>query len=325
MPIYTVFLMLLCLPGVAKAGQWWQENIADMPTQLYLPKSPPQLAGKRALMVSLGGCGQQAAGNTEFRDQSNWQQTADDYGLVVAIPNAPGGGVLAYGCWDYYGVEHSRDNRHNDNLLSLVSDLIAREKLNIDPNQVYISGLSSGGAMVNVLLCLAPDVFVGGGNVAGPALGTTAVQTLQVATDADAVCEACLTLAGDNRVHLDSQIFSVAWGSKDAIANPGYADVITQAHVALYKSDANSVANVLNGEVFNAEETVWGDLQGPRVSLLKINGLGHAWPAGGGSGESPFMDNQSINYPALLTRFLFTNNRRVHNIQAAPGQKVLPR
>ena len=72
-------------------------------------------------MVSLGGCGQQAAGNTEFRDQSNWQQTADDYGLVVAIPNAPGGGVLAYGCWDYYGVEHSRDNRHGK-----VSDTFGR-------------------------------------------------------------------------------------------------------------------------------------------------------------------------------------------------------
>ena len=324
MPVTVVFLLFLLASGVAKAGQWWQEDIAEMPTQLYLPATAPQLAGKRALMISLGGCGQQAAGNTEFRDQSNWQQTADDYGMVLAIPNAPGGGVLQYGCWDYYGQEHSRVDRHSDNLLALVAQLVQRESLNIDANQVYVSGLSSGGAMVNVLLCLAPDFFAGGGNVAGPALGTTAVQTLQVATSASAVCEVCLALAGDKRDYLNTQILSLAWGSKDAIANPGYASIIAEAFVDLYQSGANSVANIHSGITYNGEETQWGDLHGPRISLLMINGLGHAWPAGGGSGDSPFMDNQSVNYPAILTRFLFTNNRRVHVVQTQPGQKVIP-
>lgn len=327
MPVFVVlcllFIVVSALPTTVNAGQWQKEEIASMPTQLYVPSTAPQLAGKRALMVSLGGCGQQAKGNTEFQQQSNWQQTADDYGLVLALPNAPDGGVLAYGCWDYYGVQHSRDNRHNDNLLALVSDLLQRKSLNIDSGQVYLSGLSSGGAMVNVLMCLAPDVFAGGGNAAGPALGTSALQTLQVATDTQSVTEACLALAGDNREFLDTQVMSVVWGNEDAIANPGYAEVIAQSFVNLYGADASNVANPITGIQFNAQETRWGDEQGPRVSLTMIHGLGHAWPAGGGSGTSAFMDNQSINYPALLARFLFANNRRVHNLDPSPSPVVM--
>ena len=301
---------------MAFAGQWQHHTIAEMPTQIYLPESAPSLAGKRALMISMGGCGQQAKDSTEFRDQSNWAHTAEEYGMVVAIPNAPDGGVLAYGCWDYYGANHSRLNRHNDNLLALVDNLLARPELNLDANQVYISGLSSGGAMVNVLLCLAPDVFAGGGNSAGPALGTTALQTVQVATDVSSVTHHCLNLAADKYQYLASQIVSLVWGSEDAIANPNYGPIIAESFVDIYGSDVSNVANQHQADDYSAEEILWSDSRGPRVSMLQIDGLGHAWPAGGGSGESPFMEAKTINYPALLTQFLFENNRRVNSVLA---------
>jgi len=309
-------ILLLALPVMLEAseiatGQWHQETIATMPTQMYVPATKPQLTHQRALMVSLGGCGQQAAGNTEFRDQSNWQTTADGYGMVVAIPNAPGGGVLDYGCWDYYGTDHNRNNRHAAPLLNLVSELLGRPELNIDPRQVYISGLSSGGGMVNVLLCLAPDVFAGGGNAAGPALGTSALQTTQVATNVTTVVEQCQGLAGDKQHEFASQIVSLVWGSEDRIAHPGYAEVTALAWAKLYDAEVSSEQKSVAGKALSASQTTWADDHGARVELLIIKGLSHAWPAGGGSGASPFMDNTSINYPALLTQFLFTNNRRV--------------
>ena len=38
---------------------------------------------------------------------------------------------------------------------------------NIDPTRVYATGLSAGGAMTSVMLATTPEIFSGGGIVAG--------------------------------------------------------------------------------------------------------------------------------------------------------------
>ncbi|WP_317932178.1 PHB depolymerase family esterase [Halioxenophilus sp. WMMB6] len=293
------------------AGDWQSTVIADMPTQIYLPSTPAKVASGRALMVSLGGCGQQDADDTEFRDQSNWPATADEYGMVVAIPNAPDEGVTWAGCWDYYKSDHSRSTRHDDNLLQLVAELIGRAQLNIDPNQVYISGLSSGGGMVNVLLCLAPELFAGGGIAAGPALGSSMWQTRKVAVSVEQVVAGCRTLAGSQAEALQTQIAAIVWGDQDSLAAPGYAEVSAAAYAQLYGATKNAAVTAVPGVKLNGLQESWSDSRGPRVLAITIAGLGHAWPAGGGSGASKYMDNSSINFPRVLTDFLFANNRRV--------------
>ena len=304
-------ILLVGLPYVCSAGTWSVEQIAQMPVHIYVPDTAPKLAHKRALMISIGGCGQQAPDNTEFRDQSNWQVTADDYGMVVAIPNAPDGGVLWVGCWDYYGKAHSLAERHNDNLLALVSELQGRPSLNIDSNQIYLSGLSSGGGLVNVLACLAPHILAGGGNAAGPALGTTAMETTFVATTAAQMFEDCRELAGEHAGALSTQVFSSVWGKKDPLVSPKYAEVVSEAFALIYGAMPDEDDRVISGNLKPGVEKTWSDPQGVRVSQIMVDDLGHAWPSGGGSGESKFMDNSSINYPAELTAFLFENNRRV--------------
>lgn len=306
-----VLLCLFTISNPALAASWVSETFAGMPVDIYVPDTAPALAGKRALMISMGGCGQQAANNTEFRDQSNWESTADAYGMVVAVPRAPGGGVLWAGCWDYYDENHTRTNRHAGPLLQLTEELKGRPSLNIDPDQVYVSGLSSGGGMAMVLACVAPDVFAGIGNSAGPALGTGSGETTQVATTAQAVHNLCRELAGSYASHLNTQVLSIVWGSNDYLAAPGYSTVNAEGMALVYSASADDGSSVVAGVTLDGEETTWSDAQGPRVSKVFIQGLSHAWPAGGGSGASNWMDNTSINYPAHLTQFLFANNRRL--------------
>src|SRR5437660_8450331 len=47
----------------------------------------------------------------------------------------------------------------------MVAKMIADQS--IDPARVFVTGLSAGGAMTSVMLATYPDVFAGGGIVAG--------------------------------------------------------------------------------------------------------------------------------------------------------------
>lgn len=286
-------------------GQWSTETIAGMQVHLYTPQTAPALAGKRALMIGLHGCAQT---NDDMRTGGNWAETADDYGMVVALPDAPDGGVIL-GCWDYYESNHTRSNRHNDNLINLATTLIGRGSLNIDNRQVYITGLSSGGGQTMVMGCLAPDIFAGVGINAGPTIGTTSGQISYVATDKTRAGNLCRQLAGSNQGHLQTQVASVVYGSNDYVVAQGYGDLSATVLGEIYGATKSTQTEPIAG---GGTMTPWNKSGAQVVQQIRVTGLGHAWPAGPGStGGGGYIDHATINYPAALTEFLFCANRRV--------------
>lgn len=297
-------------PAAAVAGTWSTESIAGMNIRLYTPASAPTLGTGRALMISLHGCVQTAS---TLQTAGNWAATADAYGMVVALPDAPNGGVLL-GCWDYYDANHSRTSpsRHDDNLLGLVSALTARAALDIDPAQVYLSGLSSGGGETMVMGCLAPDVFAGIGINAGPTVGTTSGQIGSVAVTSSQGRNTCTTFAGSASGSFSTQLTSVVYGSNDTTVAPGYNTLNAQIMAGIYGAASTSTFSLsgLAGTNTAGSGTLYADAAGPRVSLIQNTGLGHNWPAGGGPGGS-YVSTNSIDYPASVTGFFFAHNRRV--------------
>ncbi|WP_226900280.1 extracellular catalytic domain type 1 short-chain-length polyhydroxyalkanoate depolymerase [Nonomuraea phyllanthi] len=292
------------------SGAWSSRSAGGMTTQLYVPDTAPELGAGRALMVNLHGCVQTS---TALRDGGNWAATADEHGMVVAIPAAPNGGVLL-GCWDYYDSNHSRTSpsRHDDNLLQLVEDLLADASLGIDPDQVYLTGLSSGGGETMVMGCLAPDVFAGVGINAGPSVGTSSGQISSVSVSQAQVTNTCRTFSGSTSSAFGTQLTSVIYGSNDTTVAPGYNTLNAQVMAGIYGAGSQSSFSLagLAGNNTSGSGTLWSDGDGPRVSLIQNTGMGHNWPAGGGSGGS-YITTNSINYPAYVTDFFFDNNRRV--------------
>jgi poly(3-hydroxybutyrate) depolymerase len=211
-----VMLYAIVISNVVWAG-WGltQETIADNRTWLYTPNSPVEgnskiLNGKRALVVTLHGCAQHA---TELKGFGNWEPTAEEYGVVVAIPDVDKG--VIFGCWDY--DEARNRSGHIQDILNLVENLKARQELQIDPQQVYITGLSSGAAFALELVCQAPHVFAGVGAVAGPSVGSDQ-QRATGSTPSNNVSQAtskCTQLAGSKADFLNTQIASVAYGDLD--------------------------------------------------------------------------------------------------------------
>lgn len=284
---------------------------------VYAPKNPNPsvVGGKRALMLSLHGCAQSA--NDVINNHFNWESTAEQRGMVVIAPTPDAASrTLAYppNCWNWFGASHSRSANDVAKLLQLVEAVKQRPELSIDPNQVYVSGLSAGSGEAHVLGCIAPDVFAGIGLVAGPALGSASgdVSMAPKRTAAD-VASTCRSLAGGHAGQLATQIASLLYGTSDWLVNPGHNVVNADGMKNVYGASTSRGSVTVTG----GSGTLWGDAQNrTRLSLISITGMDHSWPAGpGGTQSTNYVNTRYLNYPDYLTKFLFDNNPRVGGSQ----------
>ncbi|KUJ84867.1 DUF5011 domain-containing protein [Microbulbifer flavimaris] len=311
---------LFILSVQASAGSWSTEQVVGgkLRTFVYTPTTDPALNGKRALMVSLHGCVQK---NDDIKNDGNWEAAADQYGMVVAVPQASGEGTYGYsGCWNFHtGNNANRNSSDQKYLIDLVNALIADSSLNIDPAQVYLTGLSSGAGITNQMWCLASDVFAGVGVNAGPAPGSNG-NSLDLNNPSISVsqgennCENYATQVPDGlgTDYLKTQLWNTVHGTTDGSVAPAHAHRNADIAVAVY-DDYDTISQcdsgVIPGAAGDSDLTVWCDSTGPRVSKIMVNGMGHAWPSGGNDGY--YIDGDYIDYPAWITQWFFANNRRV--------------
>ena len=295
-------LSALCSVG-ANAGSWsTEQTIAGMDVWVYTPDTVSAIGNGKAALIVLHGCAQTG---DDFRNGANLEITAETYGVVIATPTAPNGGVGLYGCWDYYDTNHTRNNRHNDNLIQLGQWL--QNRSDVDSNQVYIAGLSSGATQAQVTGCLAPEVFAGVGSTGGPVMGTSESQAFLTSGSASTASAQCQSWAGSNSALLATQSRNIAHGTSDSLVPYSEAEKSMQAIGSFKGVSKNTGSNSLLGAV---EET-WG-LSGD-VSKLIYTSMDHRWAAGGDSGGGTYIDNSTsrINYASYLADFFANANQRV--------------
>jgi len=106
------------------------------------------------LVLALHGC-LEAPG--DFEAGTRWFEDAEANGYVVVMPAHPSdAGTDPNGCFEYWN-NHDRGRGEPAALVNLVKDV--ETKYPIDPNRVYVTGLSGGGAMAVALAADYPDVF----------------------------------------------------------------------------------------------------------------------------------------------------------------------
>lgn len=310
-------------PGTWSANQTWALDTANggaLTGYYYWPATPPVLDGKRALVLVLHGCAQTASGDVIDGSSDkgyNWKAAADQYGAVILAPNATGNLYGAH-CWDWANTNRSRSYGHNAVLLDLINRFVQNPQYAIDPRQIYVAGLSSGGAQTMVLGCVAPDIFAGIGINAGPPPGVTTSQISMVPSGYTATTAAnnCKNMSGSYAPSFATQIASVVWGTSDYTVAQAYGPLDAAAMRQVYggsytKGAALSVAT-------GGTSTPYMDANGKvRTSEMPVSGLGHAWPAGSGGQNSNYVNATTVNYPAFVMDFWFKNNLRV--AQTGPG------
>jgi poly(3-hydroxybutyrate) depolymerase len=307
-------------PGAWSANQTWgadSVNGGNLTGYFYWPSTQPTLGGKRALVLVLHGCAQTASGDVvdSTSDKGfNWKTVADQYGAVILAPNATGN-VSGSHCWDYSRTSHSRTTGHEGVLLDLIQRFVGNAQYAIDPKQVYVAGLSSGGGETMVLACLAPDIFAGAGINAGPPPGTTTLQISSVPSGYTATTAAnnCKALAGSNASAFSTQITGVIWGTSDFTVSQQYGPLDAQAMRLAYGGayTKGATATVATG----GSNVPYTDANGKlRTSEITVTGMGHAWPAGTGGQNSNYVDATHVNYPSFVMDFWFKNNLRVARV-----------
>jgi len=306
--------------GTWSAQQTWDAdsvNGGSLTGFFYWPSTQPTLGGKRALVLALHGCTQTAQADViDTGGGFNWKQAADQYGAVVLAPNATGN-VYSNHCWDYASTNHNRTSGHDAILIKLINRFLSDPKYAIDPNQVYVAGLSSGGGETMALGCMAPDIFAGVGINAGPPPGTTTAQIGFVPSGYTATTAGnnCKALAGSNSGKFATQIAGVVWGTTDYTVAQAYGPMDAAAMRLAYGGSYTQQAAV--SVPTGGSDVRYKDASGKlRTSEMTITGMAHAWPAGSGGQNTNYVDATHVNYPSFIMDFWFKNNLRVASVPA---------
>jgi poly(hydroxyalkanoate) depolymerase family esterase len=101
----------------------------------------------------------------DFADHSGWPELAAKMKFLIVFPQQPATNNPAR-CFNWYRLEDStRDSGEALSVKQMVDWMMVNG--GIDPTRVYVTGLSAGGAMTNVMLAAYPDVFAAGAVMAG--------------------------------------------------------------------------------------------------------------------------------------------------------------
>ena len=289
--------------SLASAGGWQQnQSIGGFSSvHVYTPDSLSPIGDGKALLIVLHGCAQP---HNNFLT-ANLEVAAEQYGMVVALPDAMN--KAGFSCWSYWQGTKSRSAGDYKNLIALANAMSGDASRNIDPDQVYIAGLSSGASFANTTACLAPDVFAGMGISAGPSIGTSSNGALGPCEQAD-VTARCNTYAGSYKSEFATQIASIAHGDADTTVNLCYNEQNSDGMAGVYGVEKLSgTTNISESGGRTAEETLW---ENGRVSMLWLNNVDHAWSGGEGA-SGGYISANGINYASYLGQYFTANNQRV--------------
>jgi poly(hydroxyalkanoate) depolymerase family esterase len=123
---------------------------------------PSGIRRKPPLVVVLHGAIQTAA---DYAHGSGWLTLADRYGFALLFPQQRRSNN-AFTCFHWYPRRDTeRGQGETRSIWQMVERMAADHS--IDRRSVFVTGLSAGGAMTNVMLATYPDVFTGGAIIAG--------------------------------------------------------------------------------------------------------------------------------------------------------------
>lgn len=282
--------------------------------RLAVPRGA-EARGTLPMLVVLHGCLQDAA---DIARGSQLDALAKSAGVLVLYPEQP---VTANPrkCWNWFDAAHQARGTGEPALLAALIESVARTH-GADPARVHLAGISAGAAMATLLTVAYPERFASLTSVAGvgwkaaPNVGRALAVMQQGAGSALPDAAALLHAMGSRARAVP--VLIVHGGADNVVSVRNADDVVAQfvgVHDALRARAGQGPLTLREAPPVDAHghavrERQWRDPQGTaQVTMLRVEGLGHAWPYGAKSGS--FTDPAGPDLVERLRR-LVTGVRR---------------
>ncbi len=255
----------------------------ELRANTYIPKTFPK---NGPLVVVLHGSTQSAE---SYDSGSGWSAFADECGVALLFPGQRRANN-AIGSFNWFNPDDSRRGGGEPlSIRQMIKQVVDDHA--VDASRVFITGLSSGGAMTSVMLATYPEVFAGGAIIAG--LPYRSATTLMQAffrmkgygSPSDRKLNALVRKA--SKFTGPWPTISVWHGDHDTVVDNSNADSIVGQWQKIHKVEGPPTRVEL---VDGFPRQVWCDAEG-RVVIEKyiIGRMGHGTPISaegdGGLGE----------------------------------------
>ena len=256
--IFTLSLLILSplfwrgVGGEAQAQTGWNAvtgfgtNPGNLNMYSYVPIG---ITAKAPLVVAMHGCLENA---TIFSAQSGWNTLADNHKFYVVYPkqNAANNPDTCFNWFLPGDIERNQGEAYS--IKQMVDYMKAH--YNVDTTRIFVTGLSAGACMTNVMMACYPDVFIAGAVMAGAPYkaAENSTQALEIVYGTDTNTP-------------------VAWGDSVKSAYPTYTGAYPK--VAVFQGSADYVVNPANEtQVMYQWTNVHGASQTAASTIASFNG-----------------------------------------------------
>jgi poly(hydroxyalkanoate) depolymerase family esterase len=287
-----------------QAGQFlarsFRNHAGTLGYRLYVPSG---YSGEPApLIVMLHGCKQSAE---DFAAGTRMNARAEELTCLVAYPEQAAGANPSR-CWNWFRPEHQRRDHGEASLIAGITKQVMDDFV-VDPQRVYVAGLSAGGAAAAVMGSAYSDLYAAVAIHSGLPCGAACdvPSAFAAMRRGGALRNGSRANAAKPTRVMPTIVFH---GDQDRTVNPDNSEqVLAQAMAGTELHKSVERGQVPGGHAYT--RTLYTHPEGTlMLESWTIHGAGHAWS--GGSLAGSYTDPQGPDATREMLRFFFDDARR---------------
>lgn len=286
---------------VSTPGQFVSASVTNQAgTRAYKVYAPSGYRGEAVpLVVMLHGCKQNP---DDFAAGTGMNLVAEENNCLVIYPEQTRKANGA-NCWNWFNAADQQRDRGEPSIIADITRQVMRD-YQVDPNRIYIAGLSAGGAMAAIVAAAYPDLYAAVGIHSGLPVGSAqdvasafgAMKQGRKATSARAYSQPVPAIVfhgdRDTTVHPDNGVGALAQ-SMEGVAREGAARAPTVSTGA--SAQGRTYTRTLH----------YAGAEAPFAEHWIVHGAGHAWA--GGTRAGSYTDPHGPDASREMLRFFFSH------------------